>query len=209
MAHELVDALVGMREKDALRIVEEMLDRGESPQSVLDLGQEAMQIVGDRFEEGSFFLPELMMSGEMLKKISAIIKPRMVEQATEAAKIGTVVLGTVRGDIHDIGKDIVVAMLDISGFAVRDLGIDVPPERFVEAVAESDARVVALSGFLTVAFQSMKDTIDALTEAGLRDRVKIMVGGGQVDEHVLTFTGADAFGRDALTAVNLAKEWLT
>lgn len=203
MAHELVDALVGMREKDALRIVEEMLDRGESPQSVLDLGQEAMQIVGDRFEEGSFFLPELMMSGEMLKKISAIIKPRMVEQATEAVKIGTVVLGTVRGDIHDIGKDIVGFVLDMNGFKVVDLGINVPEENFVDAVREHQPQVLALSGFLSLAFDSMKSTVDQVRGAGFAP--KVIIGGGQMDDTVRVYTGADAYGEDAMAAVTFAK----
>jgi methanogenic corrinoid protein MtbC1 len=204
MAHELVDALVGMREKDALRIVEEMLDRGESPQSVLDLGQEAMQIVGDRFEEGSFFLPELMMSGEMLKKISAIIKPRMVEQATEAAKIGTVVLGTVRGDIHDIGKDIVGFVLDMNGFKVVDLGINVPEETFVDAVREHQPQVLALSGFLSLAFDSMKSTVDQVRGAGFDP--KVIIGGGQMDDTVRVYTGANAYGEDAMAAVSFAKQ---
>jgi 5-methyltetrahydrofolate--homocysteine methyltransferase len=204
MAHELVDALVGMREKDALRIVQEMLDRGESPQAVLDLGQEAMQIVGDRFEEGSFFLPELMMSGEMLRKIAEILKPKLAEQATETAKIGTVVLGTVRGDIHDIGKDIVGFVLDMNGFKVIDLGINVPEETFVDAVREHQPEVLALSGFLSLAFDSMKSTVDQVRAAGFDP--KVIIGGGQMDETVRSYTGADAYGEDAMAAVAFSKQ---
>ncbi|MBU2600967.1 MAG: cobalamin-dependent protein [Actinobacteria bacterium] len=204
MAHELVDALVGMRQKDALRIVEEMLDRGEDPQSVLDLGQEAMQIVGDKFEEGSFFLPELMMSGEMLKMVAAIIKPRLAEQATEKAKIGTVVLGTVRGDIHDIGKDIVGFVLDMNGFKVVDLGINVAEEAFVEAVKEHQPQVLALSGFLSLAFDSMKSTVDQVRAAGFDP--KVIIGGGQIDDTVRAYTSADAYGGDAMAAVAFAKQ---
>ncbi len=122
--------------------------------------------------------------------------------------MGKAVVGTVAGDIHDIGKDLVVFMLDVSGFEVLDLGIDVPAQKFVDAIKESGSRVVGLSGFLTLAFDSMKETIDAIQKAGLRDKVKIMIGGGQIDEQVRRFTGADAYGRDAVAAVQLAKGWI-
>ena len=118
------------------------------------------------------------------------------------------IIGTVAGDIHDIGKDIVVFMLDVNGFEVLDLGVDVPAQRFVDTIQESGSSVVGLSGFLTLAFQSMKDTVEAIEGAGLRDRVKIMIGGGPIDEQVRGFTGADAFGTDAMAAVELAKGWL-
>jgi len=205
MTHELVEAMVGMKEKDAERIARGMLDAGVDPQEVLRLSQEAMQIVGDRYEEGSFFLPELMMSGEMLKKIAALVKPRLLSQATVRERLGTVVLGTVRGDIHDIGKDIVGFVLDVNGFEVVDLGINVPEERFVEAVATHRPQVLALSGFLSLAFDSMKSTIAAVEEAGLRDGIGIIIGGGQIDDSVRTFTGADSFGDDAMDAVAFAR----
>lgn len=206
MAHELVEALSGMREADALRIVAEMLDAGEEPGKILELCSEAMVLVGDRFEEGTYFLPELIMSGEMLKKIGTILKPRMVGQQGGGQKLGRVVLGTVRGDIHDIGKDIVGFVLDVNGFAVTDLGINVPEEKFVEAVREVKPQVLALSGFLSVAFDTMKSTIEALEAAGLRRGLKVIIGGGQMDETVRRFTGADAYGESAMDAVRLAKE---
>ena len=206
MAHELVEAIVGMKEKDALRIAEEMLERGEDPQVILDLGQEAMQIVGERFEEGSFFLPELMLSGEMLRRIAELLKPKMAERVDQREKLGKVVLGTVRGDIHDIGKDIVGFVLDINGFEVIDLGINVPEETFVEAVREHRPQVLALSGFLSLAFDSMKSTIDQVGEAGLADDLHVIIGGGQMDETVRKFTGAEAYGEDAMDAVAFAKQ---
>jgi 5-methyltetrahydrofolate--homocysteine methyltransferase len=206
MAHELVEAIVGMKEKDALRIVEEMLERGEDPQVILDLGQEAMQVVGERFEEGSFFLPELMLSGEMLRRIAELLKPKMAERVDQREKLGKVVLGTVRGDIHDIGKDIVGFVLDINGFEVIDLGINVPEETFVEAVREHRPQVLALSGFLSLAFDSMKSTIDQVGEAGLADDLHVIIGGGQMDETVRRFTGAEAYGEDAMDAVAFAKQ---
>ena len=115
-------------------------------------------------------------------------------------------LGTVQGDIHDIAKDIVAFMLDINGFDVTDLGVDVPPARFVEAVKQSGAKIVGLSGFLTLAYDPMKYTVQALKEAGLND-VKVMIGGGQIDEQIRHYTGADAYGKDAMAAVTIAKSW--
>jgi len=206
MAHELVEAMSTMKEKDALRIVDEMLARGENPNAILALCSEAMEVVGDRYEEGTYFLPELIMSGEMLKKIGAVLKPRMQAQQSAAEKSGRVVLGTVRGDIHDIGKDIVGFVLDVNGFDVTDLGINVPEESFVEAVREKQPQVLALSGFLSVAFDSMKSTVEAVEGAGLRQGLKVIIGGGQMDDTVRRFTGADAYGEDAMAAVRFAKE---
>jgi methanogenic corrinoid protein MtbC1 len=204
--HELVEAMANMQEDDALRIVDELLAKGEDPQKILDLSSEAMQVVGTRYQEGTYFLPELIMSGEMLRKIGEILKPKLVAQKGETKKLGTVVLGTVRGDIHDIGKDIVGFMLEVNGFTVYDLGIDQPEERFVEAVKEYKPEVLALSGFLSVAFDSMKSTIEQVEAAGLREGLKVIIGGGQMDDTVRQYTGADAFGMDAMEAVAFARE---
>jgi len=205
MSHELVEAIVLMREKDALRITEEELARGESPQAILAACQEAMRTVGERYQDGSYFLPELIMSGEMLKKIAVLVKSEFVAQAPAGEKLGRVVLGTVRGDIHDIGKDIVGFLLDVNDFEVTDLGINVAEEKFVEAVREHKPQVLALSGFLSVAFDTMKSTVEALQAAGLRQDLKIIIGGGQMDELVRKFTGADSYGDDAMAAVAFAK----
>ncbi len=206
MAHPLVEAMADMKEAEALKIVDELLAQGEDPNRILDLASEAMQIVGERYQEGTYFLPELIMSGEMLKKIGEILKPKLAAQSTTTKKLGTVVLGTVRGDIHDIGKDIVGFMLEVNGFEVKDLGIDTPEEKFVEAVKEYKPQVLALSGFLSVAFDSMKSTIEEVEKAGLRDGLKIIIGGGQMDDTVRRYTGADAYGDDAMAAVAFAKE---
>lgn len=206
MSNELVEAIVLMREKDALRITEEALARGESPQSILAACQEAMRVVGERYQDGSYFLPELIMSGEMLKKIAVLVKSEFAVQSPAGEKLGRVVLGTVRGDIHDIGKDIVGFLLDVNGFEVTDLGINVAEEKFVEAVKEHKPQVLALSGFLSVAFDTMKSTVEALQTAGLREDLRIIIGGGQMDELVRKFTGADAYGDDAMAAVAFAKK---
>jgi methanogenic corrinoid protein MtbC1 len=204
--HQLVEAMANMQEDEALRIVDELLAKGEDPAKILDLSSEAMQVVGTRYQEGTYFLPELIMSGEMLRKIGEILKPLMAAQTGETKKLGVVVLGTVRGDIHDIGKDIVGFMLEVNGFTVHDLGIDQPEEVFVKAVQEHKPDVLALSGFLSVAFDSMKTTIEQVEAAGLRKGMRIIIGGGQMDDTVRHYTGADAFGMDAMEAVAFAKE---
>ncbi|GAB4256091.1 MAG: corrinoid protein [Thermoleophilia bacterium] len=206
MAHELVEAMVSMKEKEAVQIVQDMLDKGEDPQKVLDLSQEAMRVVGEKYESGEYFLPELMLSGEMLRKIAEILKPVMAEQAEARETLGRIVLGTVKGDIHDIGKDIVGFVLDVNGFEVIDLGINVDVEKFVDAVRDEQPQVLALSGFLSLAFDSMKETVEALEKAGLREGLFVMIGGGQMDETVREFTKADAYGEDAMDAVRLAKQ---
>jgi 5-methyltetrahydrofolate--homocysteine methyltransferase len=205
MSQELIQAITDMREEDALNITKQMLENGADPITILDDCREAMGIIGQRFESGECFISELILAGEMLSQISAIIKPKM-QQNGERKKIGKVVLGTVEGDIHDIAKDIVGFMLDVNGFEVTDLGVDVPPAKFVEAVKQTGAKVVGLSGFLTLAFDPMKFTVQALKDAGLSD-VKVMIGGGQIDENIRQYTGADAYGKDAMAAVALAKSW--
>jgi methanogenic corrinoid protein MtbC1 len=207
MAEELTMLLAELKEPEALAYVEKGLEEGVDPLDLLAAAKEGMNIVGQRFADSDYFIPDLVFSGEILKRIVALLEPHLKAQA-ESKKIGKVVMGTVKGDIHDIGKDLVVFMLDVSGFEVTDLGIDVPVERFVDAVRETGSKVVGLSGFLTLAFDAMKETVDAIREAGLRDDVKIMIGGGQIDEQVRRFTGADAYGKDAIEAVQLAREWM-
>jgi methanogenic corrinoid protein MtbC1 len=210
MSKDLVDAMVHMHEAEALELAEKMLEAGKDPLQVLDLGREALEIVGKRFEAGKYFLPELIMSGEMLKKISKIAKPFIKPESNRKKEVaGKVVIGSVKGDIHDIGKDMVTFMLDINGFEVHDLGVDVPAEKFVEAIKAFQPEVVGMSALLTTAFESMKNTVAVIKDAGLRDQVKIMVGGGSVDEKVRAYAGADAYGADAVAAVNLSKAWIT
>jgi methanogenic corrinoid protein MtbC1 len=207
MSEKLVEAIVNMKEEEALSITNELVEGGEDPMKILDLCREAVGEVGKRFEAGTYFLPELIMAGEMMTKISGIVKP-LIQETTESKKGGKVLIGTVEGDIHDIGKDIVTFMLDVNGYNVLDLGIDIPPAKFVEAIKDFQPQVVGLSGFLTLAFDSMAATVKAIKEAGLRDKVKIMIGGGQIDEVIKEYTGADAYGLDAVAAVNLTKGWI-
>jgi methanogenic corrinoid protein MtbC1 len=206
MDSQLIDAIVEMREGDALDRTRALLSEGTDPLQVLEACRQAMTIIGERFECGESFIPELMLGGEILRQITEITKPLMTKELEEE-KIGKVVIGTVEGDIHDIAKDIVVFMLDINGFEVFDLGVDVSAQAFVDKVKETGAVVVGLSGFLTSALEPMKATVDAFSSAGLRDQVKIMIGGGPINEQVHAYTRSDGWGSDAGSAVRLAKEW--
>jgi methanogenic corrinoid protein MtbC1 len=208
MSKELVNAIADMREEEALRLVWELVANGEvEPTVILDAAREAMTIVGQRYEEGVYFLPELMLAGEILIGLADILKPELAKMP-EVKRHGKVLIGTVKGDIHDIGKNIVTFMLDVNGFDVLDLGVDISPQQFVEAMRDFSPQVVGLSGFLTLAFDAMKETIEAIESAGLRDGVKIMIGGGQVNEDIQKYAGADAYGRDAMAGVTLAKKWI-
>jgi trimethylamine corrinoid protein len=207
MKERLVEAIADMREEEALELARAMLDGGQDPYLVLEAGREAMAVVGERFELREYFLPELIIAGELLEAIGDLAKPRLKADAPQAEPGGKVVIGTVAGDIHDIGKGIVSFMLGVNNFEVHDLGVDVPAARFVEAVAQVRPDVVGMSGFLTLAFDQMRATVQAIEEAGLRERVKIMIGGSVMDDSAAEYVGADAYGKDALAAVNLAKTW--
>ena len=207
MAGDLVNTLADLKEQEVIKIVKDRLSAGEEPLKILDDARKAMGIVGKRFADGQYFIPDLVYSGEILKAVTEMVKPKLTK-AVETKRLGKVVFGTVAGDIHDIGKDIVVFMLDVSGFEVFDLGVDVPAQKFVDKIKESGAPIVGLSGFLTLAFDSMKQTVEAIKDAGLRDKVKVMIGGGQITDEVRKYTGADAFGKDAMAGVSLAKKWI-
>jgi methanogenic corrinoid protein MtbC1 len=207
MAGDLVNLLADLKEQEALKVVKERMAKGEDALKILDDARKGMEIVGKRFAASQYFIPDLVYSGEILKGVSELVKPKLTK-AVGTKKLGKVVFGTVAGDIHDIGKDIVVFMLDVNGFEVYDLGVDVPVQKFIDKIKETGAPVVGLSGFLTLAFDSMKQTIEAISKAGLRDKVKIMIGGGQMSEDVRKYTGADAYGKDAMAGVTLAQKWI-
>jgi len=202
-----VNILADLEEEKALKIVKDMLNAGEDPHKILEDARRAVEIVGNRFANNEYFISDLIYSGQILKAITELVKPKIAKEA-EVKRLGKVVFGTVAGDIHDIGKDIVVFMLDINGFEVYDLGVDVPAQKFVEMIKETGAPIIGLSGFLELAFDSMKETIEAIKDAGLRDKVKVMIGGGQITEEIKKYTGADALGKDAMEAVSCAKKWI-
>lgn len=207
MNETLINLMADLQEEETLSMVNTLIKEGANPLDILSDARSAMEIVGKRFETAEYFIPDLMMAGEILKGISDIVKP-LLQSSDTSAKKGKVLIGTVAGDIHDIGKDIVTFMLDVSGYDVLDIGIDVPIQMFVDKIKEFQPSVVGLSGFLTLAFDSMKKTVEAIEKAGLRDNLKIMIGGGQMDDEVRKYVRADAYGKDAVAAVNLCKQWI-
>ena len=208
MQSNLVEALVELDEDEALRIIQDRLQEGESGLVILQEAMTAMQLVGDRYEKQEYFLPELIYSGEILKKVfSAIHLEKQTIEGNVSAK-GKIVIGTVAGDIHDIGKDIVVNILRANGFEVTDLGVDVPPQKFVDEIGRIKPGMVGLSGLLTIAYEGFKQTVDAISNAGLRNNIKIVIGGPAVDEHLKSYSGADAYCRDVMCGVALARKWL-
>ncbi len=202
---EITRALADLDEERTIELVKKALQDNVAGENILRACQEGMNQVGALFETQEYFVSDLIMSGEIFKQVGVLLEPYLKAGGAESA--GKVVFGTVKGDIHDIGKDIVVNMLKAAGFEVIDVGVDVPASAFVEALKASGAKVLGLSGLLTLAFDSMRETIEALKAAGLRDQVKVMVGGGPVDGNVCKSVGADDWGADAQSAVRLSKQW--
>jgi dimethylamine corrinoid protein len=199
----LTQALVEMREDDVLAAVREAKAAGTPPADVIADLQAGMKTIGDMYEAEQYYLSELIMAAEIFKQALAELGLD-TSAAAEAGTRGTVVLGTVKSDIHDIGKNIVASVLSANGFKVVDLGVDVPAAAYVEAARESGAQVVGLSCLLTTAFPAMQETIKAFADAGLRDAVKIVIGGGPVTAGLCAQLGADGAGTSAQEAVNLA-----
>ena len=203
---KIKELLVSFDEDALLAEVRKELDGGIEPTTILSQCQDAMVEIGSQFNAGEMFVSDLMMAGELFKGVSALIMPLL--KKGDMATAGKVVLGTVKDDIHDIGKDIVNNTLTASGFEVIDLGVDVPPEQFVKALKEHGAKVLALSCLLVTCYGSILETVKAVKDSGLRDKVKIIIGGGPVDEHVVKYSGADAMGVAAQDAVNFCREVL-
>jgi len=204
---DFINEIVELNEDAVKELLKKRLENNEDPLKIMDDVKGAMKIIGEKFSNKEYFLPELIMSGEILRDIIEVLGPKLKESNITEEKKGRILLGTVAGDIHDIGKDVVRFMLDANGFEVLDLGVDVPAEKFIESIKEFKPQVVALSGFLTLAFDSMKEIIQKFEEAGLRDSVKIMIGGGTVDINIVEYVSADAYGESAVEAVALASKW--
>jgi methylmalonyl-CoA mutase cobalamin-binding domain/chain len=198
-----IRTLLGDLEEDQLlEAVKRSLSAGDNAMSIVEACRDGMEEVGKRFSAGDYFVSELIVSAELFTSVMKVLGPAL-SAADNVGPKTKVIIGTVKDDVHDIGKDIVVAMLRCNGFEVYDLGIDVPPQVFVDKVRETGARVVGLSGLLTLAFASMEETVKALKAAGLD--VKVMIGGGMTNEMVCEKVGADACGHNAMDAVRLAR----
>ncbi|NTW72008.1 MAG: cobalamin-binding protein [Eubacteriaceae bacterium] len=178
----------------------------EDAQKVVGACQEGMAMVGDLFESGEYFVGDLIFAGELLTEAIDLLKPVIGSGST--AKVGSIVIGTVHGDLHDIGKNIFKSMADAAGFEVYDLGIDQPVQAFIDKVKEVKPNIVGMSGVLTLALEAMKDTVDGLKEAGLRDSVKIIIGGNPVTKEACEHIGADAFTTNAAEGIKIAQSWV-
>lgn len=207
---ELKDAMVEMMEDKVLDLTKQYLDDGKDPVEIFAAYQEAMEEIGKKFEKGIFFIPELIMSGEMMKAGSDLIKPYLgdSEDVQGSTKIGKFLIATIETDIHDIGKNIVAMMMDLNGFEVMDLGVDVPAETIIARAKEFKPDIIGISGLLTLSFDPMKRFVDKLTEESMRDDYKVLIGGAQLDQQVCEYIGADAFVTDAVAGVNKCKEWI-
>lgn len=202
---ELVEAFINLEEQKVLKIIEELLKSDRDPVEILEACRNATKVIGERFEGGEYFLSELVLAGEIFNNVMKIVLPNIKKEIKPS---GVIVLGTVQGDIHDIGKNIFKAFAEASGFRVIDIGVDVPPEKFVEAIRNYSPDVVGMSCLLTAGLESMKRTVDAIKEAGLRDKVKIIIGGGRVDQYACEYSGADAWTNDAATGVKIVLKWM-
>ncbi len=205
MSSDIAALIADLDEDGVLKAVKEGLDGGADPLGLLVQLQSGIATVGERFEAKEYYLPDLIMSGEIFKGAVALIEPCLAGMAVE--KKGTIVMGTVEGDVHDIGKNIVITILRCNGYEVHDLGVDQPPSVFVAKAKETGAPLIYLSGLLTIAFDAMKDTVKAFADAGLRDGVKIVIGGGPVNQAVVDYTGADTWGKDPSEALHLAEQY--
>lgn len=200
---ELGAALADLDESRVETLIRKALNARIPPEQIMGELSAGITEVGERFRREEYFLTELIYSGEIFKKAMDTLQP-LCQSASDENK-GVVVMGTVQGDIHDLGKNIVVTMLNCAGFEVVDVGVDAPPQRFVDAVIESQAQLVGLSMLITTAFDGTRETISAITRANLRDRVKIMIGGSVTSEDVRREMDADFWGRDAAAAVDIAR----
>ena len=201
--------MIDMKEKETLDEVNNLLKKGEPPLEIIEHLRRGITVVGDRFERHEVFLAELIMAAEIFKGAMKLIQPRMKEQKVKGKTLGTLILGTVQGDLHDIGKNIFGSLMDASGFEVIDLGIDVPPEKFVQAIKEHNATLVGMSALLSNGISVMASIIKAIEDAGLRDKVKILIGGTIAGENrTKDFLSADFFTVFASAGIKQAKKWV-
>lgn len=198
-------AISDLDDEIAMEIIDEVVADGGDASQAMNACQEGMNVVGDMFEKGEYFVGDLIFAGELMSEAMDKLRPLMSSDAAE--DMGKMVLCTVRGDIHDIGKNIVKAIMGAGGFEVIDLGVDAAPEDIVRAAKENDAKIIGLSGILTLAIDSMKDTVDAFVDAGMRGNVRIIIGGNPVTEEVCTAVGADDWSSNPQEGVQICRAW--
>ena len=204
---KMAESLIAGKVDEVSRLTQEAVDGGQSPQDILEQGLLAgMEVVGQRFKANDMFIPEVLRCAKCMHGAMEILRPLLVESGVKTA--GTLVIGTVKGDLHDIGKNLVGMMFEGAGFKVIDLGIDLEPQKFVDALKEHKAELFGMSALLTTTMPKMGETINAIKEAGIRDQVKIMIGGAPVTAEFAQEIGADAYASNAASAVDTGKELL-
>jgi 5-methyltetrahydrofolate--homocysteine methyltransferase len=203
----LRECIVEFRVNEIGQVAQEAIDAGVSPLEVVTKGMSrGMSIIGQQYEKGELFLSELIMAGETMKEGMKVLEPYL--EKNPGKKLGTVVIGTVKGDLHDIGKNIVKSLLVARGFETHDLGVDVPPEEFVERIRDTSTDILGLSALLTTTIPEIKNTIDAIEKASLRNRLKIIVGGAALTEEVAKELGADAYAENAVIGAKICEKWI-
>lgn len=205
----LTNAMVNLEEKAVLDEVKHLLGSGGKARDILDALTQGMNIIGEKYGAGEYFLAELVMGAEIFKESMELLQPALLAEGAPQRKVcGKMVIGTVQGDLHDIGKNIFVALARNAGFAVTDLGIDVPPVKFIEQVKKDDADILGMSGIMTMSLDPMAETVRKLKEAGLRHKVKVIIGGLPVDERWRQLVGADAASDDAYKGLKIIQAWM-
>ncbi len=204
---ELATALINGKAPVVRELTEQALAMGEKPQDILNKGLvTGMGVVGEKFKNNEFYVPEVLIAARAMKNSMEVLRPKLVETGVEP--VAKVAIGTVRGDLHDIGKNLVAMMMEGAGFEIVDLGVDVKPEQFVQTVKDKSTGLVCLSALLTTTMPAMKETIEALADAGIRSNVCIMIGGAPVTQNYADEIGADGYAPDAASAVDQARELL-
>lgn len=205
MYKSLIQSVVGGNESQVQDTVNSLIASGAGPLEIVQQGLIAgMDVVGVRFKSGEMFVPEVLMAAQAMKAGIAIVRPLM--SSTDMPSEGTILIGTVKGDLHDIGKNLLAMMLESAGFNVINLGVDVDADKFVGAIAENDANIIAMSALLTTTMTGMKDTVELLKEKGLQGKVKVIIGGAPISQEYADSIGADGFAQDAARAVDLCKK---
>ncbi|HDZ17461.1 hypothetical protein LCGC14_0859070 [marine sediment metagenome] len=202
---EITEAIKELEEEKLLQLVKEKLDAGEDPIKILEACRMGMTEIG-KGSGDTVFLTDLIMAGEIFNEAMELLMPKLVGSSTKS--LGKVIIGTVEGDIHNIGKDIAINFLKAEGFNVIDLGVNVQAQKFIDAIKEHNPPVVGLSGLLTLSIEPMKKSIEAIAAANLRDGLKIIIGGERTDEEVCKYVGADAWVNDAIEGVKIIKNWV-
>ncbi|TGE39010.1 cobalamin-binding protein [Desulfosporosinus fructosivorans] len=206
MEDELQIAMADLDEEKTLMLVEERIQAGYTSMEIIESCRLGVEIVGEKYSDSHYYLSDLIMSEEILKGVMRVLEPYIPVNSSENGQ--TIVMGTIEGDIHDLGKNIIIYLLRSSGFQVHDLGVDVKPEQFIQAVSETKATILGISVLISFCVGSIKNVVDLLVDAGLRDKVKVVIGGYPVNRQVKEFTGADFYANDVTEALKIYREIL-